>query len=181
MNNRDLSKFLSLVLRHKPEALGIQLDKEGWTSVEQLLQKLNAKGKPITRERLEEVVSTNDKQRFAFNQDHTRIRANQGHSLAVDLQLKVVNPPEFLYHGTAERNVASILQNGLHKRSRQYVHLSSEVDTARKVGARHGKPFIFLVKSGLMRQEGINFYRSENKVWLTDYVAPEYLEMYKEP
>ncbi|WP_181307634.1 RNA 2'-phosphotransferase [Rufibacter sp. XAAS-G3-1] len=178
MKDRDISKFLSLVLRHKPEVLGIDLDEEGWANVDLLLQKMQAQGKPLTQERLEEVVASNDKQRFAFNEKHTQIRASQGHSVPVDLKLQPVPPPEFLYHGTAEHQVASIQREGLQRHSRQYVHLSAEVETASKVGARHGKPFIFLVRSGQMHQNGVKFYQSENKVWLTYAVAPSYLEAY---
>nr|WP_227006259.1 RNA 2'-phosphotransferase [Rufibacter latericius] len=140
------------------------------------MKRLQATGKPLTKDRLENLVAQNDKQRFAFNQNHTRIRASQGHSLAIDLKLQAVTPPAFLFHGTAERNVAAIQKEGIQRQSRQHVHLSGEVETARKVGARHGKPFVFRVKSGQMHLEGISFYLSANHVWLTDYVAPEYLE-----
>ncbi|KAA6432476.1 RNA 2'-phosphotransferase [Rufibacter glacialis] len=176
MKDKDISKFLSLVLRHKPEALGIVLDPEGWTNVEVLLQKMQARGKGITLEKLKEVVATNDKQRFSFNQDQTLIRASQGHSLAVDLKLQPLAPPPVLYHGTAQRFAAAIQQEGLKKQNRQYVHLSAEVETAMKVGARHGKPVVFLVESGQMHQDGVDFFLSENHVWLTHFVAPVYLK-----
>jgi putative RNA 2'-phosphotransferase len=126
---------------------------------------------------LKHVVATNDKQRFAFNGDYSRIRANQGHSVVVDLGLVAVEPPEHLYHGTAEATVAAILAEGLRKQSRQHVHLSVDVATAAKVGGRHGKPVVLRVKSGEMHRRGVPFYRSENNVWLTDFVAPGYLEI----
>ncbi|MBC3538802.1 RNA 2'-phosphotransferase [Rufibacter sediminis] len=179
MRNQEISKFLSLVLRHKPEALGIDLDAEGWADVEHLLHRMNASGRPMTLEKLEEVVETNDKHRFAFNEDHTRLRASQGHSIGVDLQLRPVEPPAVLYHGTTEGYLASIWKEGIQRRSRQYVHLSADVETATRVGARHGKPFVFVVKSGQMHQAGHHFYLSENQVWLTDAVPAIYLEEHR--
>ena len=177
MKDKDVSKLLSLVLRHQPDVLGIALDPEGWTDVTTLLEKMRARGMSVDLALLKHVVAANDKQRFAFNADGSRIRANQGHSLAVDLGLVAVAPPEQLYHGTAEANVGAILREGLRKQSRQHVHLSTDVATATKVGGRHGKPVVLRVKSGEMHRRGVPFYQSENNVWLTDYVAPEYLEM----
>jgi putative RNA 2'-phosphotransferase len=175
MKDKDVSKLLSLVLRHQPEALGIVLDPEGWTDVTTLLGKMRTRGVDLAL--LKHVVATNDKQRFAFNADYSRIRANQGHSLAVDLGLVAVEPPEFLYHGTAEGSVGAILREGLRKQSRQHVHLSADVATATRVGGRHGKPVVLRVKSGDMHRRGGLFYQSENNVWLTDFVASEYLEI----
>jgi putative RNA 2'-phosphotransferase len=177
MKDKDVSKLLSLVLRHQPDALGIVLDPEGWTDVTTLLAKMRAKGMAVDLALLKHVVATNDKQRFAFNGDYSRIRANQGHSVVVDLGLVAVEPPEHLYHGTAEATVAAILAEGLRKQSRQHVHLSVDVATAAKVGGRHGKPVVLRVKSGEMHRRGVPFYRSENNVWLTDFVAPGYLEI----
>ncbi len=175
MKDKDVSKLLSLVLRHQPDALGIVLDPEGWTDVATLLQKMRIRGMAV--DLLKHVVATNDKQRFAFNADYSRIRANQGHSVVVDLGLVAVEPPVYLYHGTSETSIAAILREGLRKQSRQHVHLSADVATATKVGGRHGRPVVLRVKSGQMHQQGVPFYRSENNVWLTDFVAPEYLEI----
>ncbi len=174
---KDVSKLLSLVLRHQPDALGIVLDPEGWTDVATLLQKMRIRGMAVDLALLKHVVATNDKQRFAFNADYSRIRANQGHSVVVDLGLVAVEPPVYLYHGTSETSIAAILREGLRKQSRQHVHLSADVATATKVGGRHGRPVVLRVKSGQMHQQGVPFYRSENNVWLTDFVAPEYLEI----
>lgn len=179
MKDKEVSKYLSLVLRHKPEELGIELDSEGWTNSEVLLQKMQAKGMNVYLLQLKRVVDTNDKKRFSFNSGYSKIRANQGHSVEVDLGLMPLTPPEFLFHGTAETNINTILAEGLKKQSRQHVHLSADVVTATKVGGRHGNPVVLLVKSGSMHQNGGRFYLSENKVWLTDFVAPEYLEIWK--
>jgi putative RNA 2'-phosphotransferase len=177
MSDKDLSKFLSLILRHQPQVLGIELDQAGWTPVDALLAKMNLRGMNVTLEQLKGVVAANDKQRFAFNEDYTRIRANQGHSVAVDLGLKPATPPEVLYHGTAEKHLSAILAEGLRKGSRQHVHLSADVATARKVGQRHGKPVVLEVSSGEMSRQGIAFYRSENGVWLTDSVPVKHLQV----
>ncbi|XP_055308864.1 probable RNA 2'-phosphotransferase [Sitodiplosis mosellana] len=132
----------------------------------------------FTLEELDEVVETNDKKRFIFNEDRTKIRANQGHSIDIDLALKPQQPPEFLYHGTAQNNVTSILKNGIDKRRRQYVHLSIDEGTATKVGMRHGKPTILTVRTGKMFEDGVVFYRSENGVWLTNFVDAKYISEY---
>ncbi|GAA4295091.1 RNA 2'-phosphotransferase [Nibribacter koreensis] len=176
MKERDLSKLLSLALRHQPETLNLSLDPEGWAAVPQLLANLQAKGLVVDMLFLEQVVANNDKKRFAFNADRTRIRANQGHSLPIDLGLTPASPPDTLYHGTAEKWLPAILKEGLQKQSRQHVHLSSDRETAIKVGQRHGKPVVLQVASGLMHRQGILFYQSENGVWLTEYVAPDYLK-----
>lgn len=172
-----MSKFLSLVLRHKPETIGLTLDENGWVGTNELIQKMNQNGFEISEEILAHVVETNNKQRFSFNPDKTSIRANQGHSLQVDVELKEQVPPEYLYHGTGEKNVSSILQSGLEKRARQHVHLSIDRETAIKVGQRHGKAKVFLVSANRMSVDGFRFYLSENLVWLTDNVPPAYLKL----
>lgn len=173
---KRISKYLSLVLRHKPEIIGLNLDENGWADLEELQEKCAKQNQNFTREELDEIVDTNDKKRFIFNEDKTKIRANQGHSINIDLALKPQLPPEFLYHGTAQANVDSILENGIEKRNRQHVHLSSDKDTAAKVGMRHGKPVILKVNTGKMSDDGIAFYLSENNVWLTDFVDSQYIE-----
>ena len=172
-----LSKFLSLVLRHEPEKIGIILDSNGWVAVEDLLAAAARAGTPVSREELDQVVVTNDKKRFAFSPDGSRIRASQGHSVEIDLGLAPVVPPERLYHGTATRFVDSIRAEGLRSQSRQHVHLSPDEETAVKVGQRHGKPVVLVVRAGAMHQDGHVFYRSENGVWLTEAVPPGYLEI----
>lgn len=169
------SRFLSLVLRHKPEAAGIQLDAHGWADVSELLRGIHQRH-PLTFEQLEEIVQTDDKQRYSFNGDKTKIRANQGHSVPVDVELEELEPPEYLYHGTGEKYLDSILQKGLIAKTRLYVHLSANLETAKAVGIRHGTPVVFVVKSGQMFRDGLSFYRSENGVWLTKCVPPCYLE-----
>jgi len=172
---KRIGKFISLVLRHEPQVIGLNLDEEGWADVNELIAKCNGKGVTFTIDQLEEIVETNDKKRYSFNADKTRIRANQGHSVNIDLGLIPLQPPQYLYHGTADRFLESILKDGICKMSRQYVHLSQDEDTAYKVGIRHGKPYILTVMSGKMFQDGISFYQSENGVWLTDYVSPDYI------
>ena len=169
------SKYLSKYLRHAPERIGLQLGPGGWIEVETLLRACARQGFPISRDELREVVEKNDKQRFAFDETGTRIRANQGHSVEVDLQLEPVEPPSVLYHGTAEHNLKAIMKNGLTKMRRHHVHLSADVETARKVGLRHGKPLIFVLDTAAMREAGFTFYVSDNGVWLVDSVPPEYL------
>lgn len=172
----SLSKFISLILRHNPGVICIKLDENGWTNVKELIDKSKAKGKLFDFEDLKYIVKNNDKQRYSFNNDYTKIRANQGHSITVNLELAAQKPPEILYHGTAERNLASILKNGLLKQNRQHVHLSLDVETAIKVGKRHGKVVVLKIKSAEMHKAGIPFYLSKNKVWLTDFVDPVYIE-----
>ena len=174
-----LSKFLSLVLRHQPEAIGLVLDENGWADVFDLLQKLKAKGFAVGNEALQHVVATNNKKRFAFNADGSKIRASQGHSITVDLGYEVSTPPAVLYHGTAEKNVGAILQNGLIRQNRQHVHLSKDVETAITVGKRHGKPVVFNVMAGAMHKDGFAFYVSANGVWLTDAVPCNYLQLHQ--
>lgn len=175
MNLNDISKYIALILRHKPETIGISLDEHGWANVSELIEGIS-KTHEFNMEMLEEIVATDNKQRYSFNEDHTLIRANQGHSIPVDVELEEVIPPEILYHGTGEKYVASIDQQGLVPKSRLYVHLSGDKDTAEKVGQRHGKPVVYIVKSGEMHRAGIVFYRSVNGVWLTKAVPAMYLE-----
>lgn len=169
------SKFLSLVLRHEPQRIGLTLDSAGWVAVDELLAAVNRAGVPLTHAMLQRVVDENDKQRFRFSDDGLRIRASQGHSVAVALELSPTTPPDLLYHGTATRFLASIRQQGLLPQSRQQVHLSAEHDTAVNVGQRHGKPVVLTVKSGDMHGDGYLFYQADNGVWLTDQVPPHYL------
>lgn len=172
---RKISKLLSYVLRHHPELIDLTLDKQGWANVEELITKSINDTQGFTFEELDEIVETNDKKRFIFNEDKTKVRANQGHSIGIDLALKPQQPPEFLYHGTAQNNVGSILEKGIEKRSRQHVHLSLDKETATKVGMRHGKPIILTIRTGKMFEDGILFYLSENGVWLTDFVDAQYI------
>jgi len=169
------SKFLSLVLRHKPEAIGLPLDKQGWANVEELLAKVNAFGQEFSITLLSEIVDTSDKKRFIFSDDKRKIRANQGHSISVDLGLEALEPPDILLHGTAKRFAESIRHNGLLPGNRQHVHLSIDKETALQVGGRHGVPVIFSVNALSMHQDGIEFYRSENGVWLVGEVKSQYL------
>lgn len=171
-----LSVFISLVLRHKPDAAGIVLDEHGWANVEELISGINNTGRNIDITILEEIVRTDNKQRYSFSEDKTLIRANQGHSVPVDVDLKEKEPPEFLYHGTADRFLKDIMAEGLKPMSRLYVHLSKDIETANKVGKRHGSPVILRVHSGKMNQDGVKFYISENGVWLTKKVDVKYLE-----
>jgi len=170
-----LSVFISLVLRHKPEAAGIRLDEHGWADVHELVDGINNTGRKIDMDILEEIVRTDNKQRYSFNEDKTLIRANQGHSVPVDVELDEQKSPQFLYHGTASRFLDSIMQDGLKPMSRLYVHLSNDADTANKVGGRHGKPVVLKIRSGEMYQDGVKFYLSQNGVWLTEYVDKAYI------
>jgi putative RNA 2'-phosphotransferase len=171
-----ISKFLSLVLRHQPETIGVQLDHNGWTDVNELIERANNYGVQLDRQTLNHIVETNSKKRFAFNDTLDKIRASQGHSVEIELGYKNQKPPEILYHGTGEKSVQSILDTGLEKRSRQHVHLSSDIETAIKVGQRHGKPFVFKVFAEQMYNDHFQFFISDNGVWLTDHVPTKYLE-----
>jgi putative RNA 2'-phosphotransferase len=175
----DTSKLLSFILRHRPDSVGLTLDANGWVDVETMLAALGLHGKRFDRALLERVVAQNDKQRFAFSPDGTRIRASQGHSVQVDLGLQAALPPDVLYHGTASRFLKAILASGLQARGRQHVHLSAEADTARGVGARHGFPALLRVDARRMREDGSLFWLSDNQVWLTDAVLPRYLSLAK--
>jgi putative RNA 2'-phosphotransferase len=170
-----ISKFLSLVLRHQPELIGIEPDENGWVLVKDILKKASSHGTKITREILDEVVANNSKKRFAFSDNKMKIRASQGHSIAIDLGYEPMQPPDLLYHGSATRNVSSILKSGLEKRQRSHVHLSADKETATVVGKRHGEPVIFEIAAGRMFGAGHQFYLSANGVWLTDSVRPEFL------
>lgn len=173
---KEISKFLSLVLRHKPEIIGLLLDDNGWADTEQLITACARHGHAFSMQELEEVVVTNDKKRFAFNDDKTRIRASQGHSVEVDLALLPQKPPAVLYHGTVDKFLLKIKEEGLKKMNRQHVHLSHEKSTAEKVGGRRGKAIILLIDSELMHKDGIVFYCSANGVWLTDEVPVKYID-----
>ncbi len=181
MNNESLvkkSKWLSKHLRHSPEKVGLKLEEGGWVFVSDLLDAARRNHLSLSREQLEEVVLDNDKQRFSFSDDGAKIRANQGHSVEVDLQLHPTEPPATLFHGTGAQNRSSISATGIEKGRRHHVHLSTDIETARKVGARHGKPFLFRVDAAKMAQDGIEFFVSDNGVWLCDFVAPRYLKPY---
>lgn len=173
MSNTKTSKFLSLVLRHQPSAANVTLDAGGWVDVEALLAGASAAGVEISRAELESVVAGSDKRRFVIRDG--KIRANQGHSVPVDLGLERLDPPATLYHGTARRNLAAILAEGLSKRERHHVHLSADRETARRVGARHGEPVVLSVDAASMSADGVPFFRSENGVWLVERVPPTYL------
>lgn len=171
----EISRFVALILRHKPEVIGITLDEHGWADVKELIDGIS-KTHPITMEMLEDVVRLDGKGRYAFNEDKTRIRARQGHSLAVDVQLKEAVPPSVLYHGTGEKYVKSIEEKGLLPKTRLYVHLSVDYATAHRVGSRHGTPYVYTVDTAAMSRDGHTFYLSENGVWLTRAVPAKYLK-----
>jgi putative RNA 2'-phosphotransferase len=176
MSVKNVSKFLSLVLRHAPGEIGIELDAQGWVECEILMSAANQHGVELNRELLDEVVRTNDKQRFAFSEDGLWIRANQGHSVQVELDLKIQEPPAVLFHGTVGKYLDAIRRDGLIKRLRHHVHLSRDIDTAMNVGSRRGKAVILKVDAARMQKDGHVFYLSENQVWLTDHVPAEYIE-----
>lgn len=175
-SDKDHSRFLSLVLRHKPEEIGLTLDPQGWAAVEDLLARLPF---ALTRDDLNQLVASSDKQRFALSEDGQRIRANQGHSVAVELDLPATKPPAVLYHGTATANLTSILSDGLDRRARHHVHLSATVETALKVGARHGTPVVLQVDAEGMAAAGHCFFLSDNGVWLVERIPPEFLTVIK--
>lgn len=168
------SKFLSYVLRHKPDAIGLDLDPEGWADIGELIAKADI---PLTLDLLHEVVATSDKKRFAISPDGQSIRANQGHSIEVDLGLTLIQPPEFLYHGTTTRFLDSIREQGLLPQNRQYVHLSADIETATKVGQRHGKPVILTIPALQMHQHDHQFFQAQNGVWLTKMVPAEFIHI----
>ena len=173
-SDEETSRYISLILRHKPEVIGITLDEHGWADVDALIAGVS-KTHPLDMSILERIVAEDEKQRYSFNEDRTLIRANQGHSIPVDVELEEVIPPEILFHGTGEKYTASIDEQGLIPKSRLYVHLSEDKETAHKVGQRHGRPVIYEVKSGEMHDDGFVFYRSVNGVWLTKEVPVKYL------
>ena len=170
------SRFISFILRHKPEVIGITPDEHGWADVRELIDGINqSEGHTLDIEILEEIVRTDEKQRYSFNEDHTLIRANQGHSIPVDVELEEKTPPDILWHGTGEKYVASIDAQGLIPKSRLYVHLSSDKETVKKVGSRHGRPVIYEIDCRQMAADGYHFFESANHVWLTKEVPVRYL------
>jgi putative RNA 2'-phosphotransferase len=169
-NLTQQSKFLSLILRHDPSKIGITLDQNGWANVQDLIFKM-----PINLETLKKIVSIDSKQRYSFSEDGSKIRANQGHSIDVDIQLKPIQPPAILYHGTAKKFVPDIMKYGLKPMSRQYVHLSDNYDTALQVGARHGDPTVLSIDTGIAHTNNIEFYISENNIWLSKFIDPKYI------
>lgn len=174
MNKNNISRFLSLILRHKPDVIGITLDKSGWVSVSLLLTQLKKYDRPLSLEELVDIVETNPKKRFTFNEDNTKIRANQGHSTEVDLEPE--EPPTTLFHGTVKDAIPGIKKSGLDKMSRHALHLSVDLETATNVGSRRGKALILSIDSGKMHEDGYLFYKSKNGVWLIDNVPPEYIQ-----
>ena len=175
---RDISKYIYFVLRHHPEAIDISLDNRGWANVDELIAGIaRSKDKECNRDTLEKIVREDNKQRYSFNSDGTKIRANQGHSIPVDVELEKREPPEILYHGTAEKYVDSINKEGLISKSRLYVHLSTDIETAINVGNRHGKPVVYEVDSREMHNDGYEFFISVNGIWLTKEVPIKYLRI----
>lgn len=174
-SDKGLGKTLSYILRHHPDAFNVNMDSHGWVNVDELLSQMKKNGRIIDHEILDRIVRENDKQRYSYNSDKTKIRANQGHSVPVDLELLPVVPPDVLYHGTAESFLDSIRQKGIMKMSRNHVHLSADTETAFDVGSRHGKPVVLLIDSKRMYDDGLDFYLSENKRWLCEYVPFEYV------
>lgn len=168
--NLNRSKYLALLLRHKPEEAKLVLEKDGWVSISELCRNTD-----FTLEELKEIVINDNKQRYSFNEDYSKIRANQGHSKPVDIEFKEYIPIGYLYHGTGKKSYNSILSSGIKKMSRQYVHLSQDINTAVYVGKRHGEPIVFKVDAMQMYKDGIKFYISENNVVLTDFVDTKYL------
>lgn len=178
----ETSKFLSFVLRHRPEAIGLELNYNGWVTIDDLVSKANASGMiSLTHTVVEEVVESNDKKRFSISEDGRRVRANQGHSLKVDLELKAAVPPVILFHGTATRFLDSILSKGLTSMQRNHVHLSSDANTALSIGKRHGKPVVLQISAGQMSHQGYKFHVSTNKVWLVKAVPPAFLSVISNP
>lgn len=174
-----LSKFISMILRHKPEVIGITLDEHGWADVDELIKGINETGEEVkfSKDTLEKIVKTDKKQRYSVSQDRTLIRANQGHSIPVDVELEKKEPPKVLYHGTGVKSVKAIQEKGLLPMERLYVHLSTDVETATNVGKRHGTPVIFKVNTEQMQKDGYDFFQSVNGVWLTKEVPAKYLEL----
>lgn len=171
------SKYISYILRHKPEAIGLIPSDQGWLNVNKFLDAANKDGASLDRETLDLIVAENNKKRFEFSLDGESIRASQGHSITVDLKMPVKTPPEFLYHGTAQKSWPIIKANGLSKMKRHHVHLSSNKETAFSVGGRHGKPTILQVSALAMHKDGHTFYLSANNVWLTDDVPRRYISI----
>lgn len=177
--NRDeeLGKFIRLILRHNPKIINISLDEYGWANVDDLIKGINGTGKNIDFNTLERIVNENNKQRYSFSDDKTKIRANQGHSIKVDIELEERIPPQYLYHGTAKRFKDNIMDIGIQKQSRQHVHLSADFNTAYSVGKRHGNPIVLKINSAAMLEDGYRFYLSKNMVWLTDFIPAKYISV----
>lgn len=172
----ELGKFISLILRHKPQVIGITLDQNGWADTQELLAGINASGRYIDMEILERIVRENNKKRYSFNEDKSRIRANQGHSISVNVEMKEMTPPDELYHGTADRFLDSIREKGILKMNRQYVHLSADAETAKIVGKRHGKPVVLVIDTKKMAEDGYTFCLSDNGVWQSEDIKWEYVK-----
>lgn len=174
---KSISKFLSYVLRHHPESIGVEMDDHGWVAVAELIQKAKEKGRTLSRRLIQEIIDNSGKQRFIISDDGSYIRAGYGHSVDVDLQLHPQKPPKFLYHGTAQQNVESILSNGIHSANRNFVHLSATQKQAKNIGSRHGKPVILSVKGGEMHEAGHTFYQSDSEagIWLVRFVPPTFI------
>lgn len=177
MNYTSISKYIALILRHKPETIGLVLDKHGWADVNQLVDGIKKKYPEFTKQNLEVIVANDNKQRYSFSEDDLHIRANQGHSVNVNVELKEIDPPNLLYHGTATRFVESIKKEGLVPKTRLYVHLSKDYDTAVKVGQRHGEPIVLTINAAKMKNDGFKFFVSENGVYLTKRVPTEYIRI----
>lgn len=172
----DIGKYIALILRHKPEVIGIAIDEHGWANVDELITGISKQYCDFNMSQLEKIVASDDKQRYSFNETKTLIRANQGHSISVDVELEKKCPPEVLYHGTATKYETSIDESGLVSKSRLYVHLSVDIDTAITVGKRHGEPVIYKILAENMQNAGYDFFLSANGVWLTKCVPKEFLE-----
>lgn len=170
-----VSKFLSFVLRHQPEAIDLELDSGGWAYIDDLVEKSAESRRPLTAELIREVVEKDEKQRYALSDDGQKVRARYGHSIPIDLGIDPVEPPEILYHGTASRHLGPIHMNGIVRGGRQYVHLSPDIETATEVGRRHGQPVVLEVMAGEMHRDGIQFYPTESGIWLTHDVPPKYI------
>ena len=171
-----IGKYISLILRHKPELIDLKMDEHGWVDVDELLKGINKSGRFINKEILDLIVKTNNKKRYQYNNDHTKIRANQGHSIKVDVDLQEKKPPDILYHGTAKKNLDKIKESGIRKMNRLHVHLSKDIETAVKVGKRHGQPVVLIINTKAMVKDGYKFYYSYNGVWLCDDIAYSYVE-----
>ncbi|MES0880597.1 RNA 2'-phosphotransferase [Roseibium sp. SCP14] len=174
-NDTKISRQISFWLRHKPDDAGLRLTSDGWVQVSELLEAFGRQQMPCSLQQLKQIVETNDKKRFEFSEDGVLIRARQGHSITIDLKLAPTEPPDLLYHGTATRFLSVILKEGLKPMNRHHVHLSGDADTARNVGARHGKPVVLVVASRTMQAADFRFFKTENGVWLVDHVPPEHL------
>lgn len=171
-----MGKYLSLILQHKPELINLKIDEHGWVEVDQLLKGINDSGRYISKEMLDIIVNTNNKKRYQYNDDQTKIRANQGHSIKVDVELQEKVPPDILYHGTAQKYLDKIKKSGIRKMNRLYVHLSKDIQTAINVGKRHGQPIVLVIDTKKMLRDGYKFYYSYNGVWLCDDIAYSYVE-----